>query len=117
VLRYVNVPFNYPVEVVIGAGLDAPIDTRADGMDVRLRLLSCVGYPGACTPTSINDNFANATAFNGVATLAGLVIGNAGQDRYFVIITPTPVGVTGGTSEVFDVEIDPYVFSDGFESL
>lgn len=80
-----------------------PIDTLASGIPIRLNLLSCVGYPGSCSPVVLDSNFANAVTTSGSATFRALAMTPSGEDRYFSSATPGYSGINTGTSDVFDV--------------
>jgi hypothetical protein len=80
-----------------------PIDTLASGIPVRLALLSCVGYPGGCSVTTLNGDFADSVTSGGAAFFSSLAITPSGEDRYFNPTTPGFTGIGTTVSDVFDV--------------
>jgi hypothetical protein len=80
-----------------------PIDSLANGIPIRLSLLSCVGYPGSCSVSVLNSDFADSVTSSGVALFGSLAITPSGQDRYFATATPGFTGIATNTSDVFDV--------------
>ena len=94
---------DYQAVFRIGPGVNAPIDTAVDDVNVRLGLYSCPGYPASCSVVILNTNFANAVANDGVANFNDLVLNTVGEDRYFFVTAPGLAGVSGSTSAVFDV--------------
>jgi len=92
------------VEVWRGVGTGSAIDPHADSVPLRLGLYECPGYPASCSVNILNSNFANATAFNGVAQFNNLRVTGVGDDRYFYASAPGSTGTLAATSQVFDVD-------------
>lgn len=92
------------VEIWRGVGAGSSIDPHADSVAVRLGLFECPGYPGSCSVNTLNSNFANANAFNGVAQFSSLRVTDVGDDRYFFATSPASPSTINATSQVFDVD-------------
>lgn len=96
----------FPLQVSIrnGVGADAPVDTLADGIALRLALFACPGSPSPCTPTSINANLANGVAQDGLLSFNSVVMNSAGEDRYLALSAPSHPELPGSAvSNVADV--------------
>lgn len=96
----------FPLQVSIrnGTASDAPIDTLADGIALRLALFACPGLPSPCTPTPLNANLANGVAQDGVLSFSSVVMNSAGEDRYLALSAPTHPELPGSAvSNVVDV--------------
>ena len=92
------------VSIRNGTAANAPVDTRADGIALRLALFACPGSPGPCTPTSINADLANGVAQDGVLTFNNVVLNSAGEDRYLALSAPShPELPVPAVSNVVDV--------------
>lgn len=114
---FAGVPFSIDVSLRAGTLDSSPVDVLADGIPVRLALLTCPGFPMSCSPSVLNSNFANGISSNGNAPLGGLVIAAIGSDRYFAASTPGVSNITATTSQVFEVvDQADFIFASGFEN-
>jgi hypothetical protein len=92
------------VEIWRGVGAGSAIDAHADSVSVRLGLFECPGFPSSCSVNTLNSNFINGTAFNGIVQFSALRITDVGDDRYFYASSPALSSISGATSQVFDVD-------------
>ena len=113
---FAGVPFVVNASIRAGSLLSDPVDVLADGIPLRLSLVTCPGYPMGCSPSVLNSNFANGVSSNGLVPLAGLVIPTIGSDRYFTTSTPGVSSISFTTSQVFEVvDQADFIFANGFE--